>query len=149
MVCFSADLFEIYPLILAGYDLKNALIAYVRETFPSFEPVDLGTHSKDSVDYPIFGHSVGKAVVQEHSKGVVVCGTGIGISIAANKVPGVRCALCHDVTTAKLCREVSILYIFSIIAFCSYIFSIMMLMFYQLEHVLLDSKSPKTFFLPS
>ena len=88
--------------------MKNALIAYVKETFGDFEPVDLGTHSSDSVDYPVYGHAVGKAVVQENTLGVVVCGTGIGISISANKVPGVRCALCHDITTARLCREVLI-----------------------------------------
>ena len=60
----------------------------------------------ESVDYPHYGRAVGNSVVnKEADYGIVVCGTGIGISIAANKVKGVRCALCHNTTTARLTRE--------------------------------------------
>ena len=60
----------------------------------------------ESVDYPEYGKAVGNAVVNNEGElGIVVCGTGIGISIATNKVKGVRCALCHDITTARLSRE--------------------------------------------
>ena len=65
-----------------------------------------GTHSQESVDYPTYGKEVAKAVVSgEGTFGIVVCGTGIGISIATNKVKGIRCALCHNTTTARLTRE--------------------------------------------
>ena len=70
------------------------------------EVIDCGTHTEDSCDYPIYGKAVADAVAQgQVEKGIVICGTGIGISIAANKVNGVRCSLCHDVTTARLTRE--------------------------------------------
>ena len=65
----------------------------------------LGTHSEDSVDYPVYGHAVAKAVADGScEKGIVICTTGIGISIAANKVPGIRCALCSDSLSAKMTR---------------------------------------------
>lgn len=68
--------------------------------------MDLGTNSTDSVDYPEFGHAVGHAVADKKAEfGIVICGTGIGISIAANKVPGVRAALCTNTTMARLTRE--------------------------------------------
>ena len=71
-----------------------------------YEVLDLGTNSTDSVDYPEFGHAVGHAVADKKAEfGIVVCGTGIGISIAANKVPGVRAALCTNTTMARLTRE--------------------------------------------
>lgn len=89
----------------AGYDLKTLLI----ETLSGWghDVVDEGTDSATrSVDYPDFGAAVGRAVVQGRADlGVAVCGSGIGISIAANKVPGVRAALVHDVTSARLARE--------------------------------------------
>ena len=67
---------------------------------------DLGTSSEQSVDYPDYGRAVGKRVVSRQADfGIAVCGTGIGISIAANKVPGVRAALAHDLNTARLARE--------------------------------------------
>jgi ribose 5-phosphate isomerase B len=89
----------------AGYDLKAALGKHLADG--GHEVVDLGTNSPDvSVDYPNFGEAVGQAVVGEQvDLGLCVCGTGIGISIAANKVPGIRAALVHDVTTAGLARE--------------------------------------------
>ncbi|KAH7832075.1 ribose 5-phosphate isomerase [Monocercomonoides exilis] len=89
----------------AGYEMKQALISFIKDRFHQYEVIDVGTSSTDSVDYPIFGHKVGQAVVENKCKGIVICGTGIGISIAANKIQGVRCALCHDATTARLCRE--------------------------------------------
>ncbi|GAC1446617.1 MAG: ribose 5-phosphate isomerase B [Pyrinomonadaceae bacterium] len=70
------------------------------------EVVDKGTKDLQSVDYPDFGAAVGRAVVNgEVERGVVMCGSGIGISIAANKVPGVRAALCWNEETARLARE--------------------------------------------
>jgi ribose 5-phosphate isomerase B len=70
------------------------------------EVVDLGTYSAESVDYPEYGIKCAEAVAKgEAEKGIVVCGTGIGISIAANKVKGIRCALCTSVEMAKLSRE--------------------------------------------
>ena len=66
---------------------------------------DFGTHNSDSVDYPVYGKKVAEAVKSgEYEKGILVCGTGIGISIAANKVKGIRAALCHDVFSAKMTR---------------------------------------------
>lgn len=71
-----------------------------------YEVVDLGCNSNDSVDYPDFGSACARMVAnKEVDFGIVMCGTGIGISIAANKVKGIRCALCTDVTMAKLTRE--------------------------------------------
>jgi ribose 5-phosphate isomerase B len=67
---------------------------------------DLGTSSEESVDYPDYGKAVGEQVISKQADlGIAVCGSGIGISIAANKVPGIRAALSHDVNTARLARE--------------------------------------------
>ncbi len=88
----------------AGFDLKETLKADLIEQ--GHDVVDLGTHTLDSVDYPDFGRKTGEAIAAgEAQVGVIVCGTGIGISIAANRVPGARTALCHDITTARLSRE--------------------------------------------
>lgn len=89
----------------AGYDLKEILAASLREQ--GYEVLDLGaTDATTSVDYPDFGAAVGHAIADGRAElGICVCGTGIGISIAANKVAGVRAALVHDVTTARLARE--------------------------------------------
>ncbi len=87
-----------------GYELKEQIKSYLLEK--NIQLDDLGTHTKDSVDYPDYGKKVGKAVVSGHYDfGIVLCGTGIGISIAANKVKGVRAALVYDETTARLARE--------------------------------------------
>ncbi len=89
----------------AGFDLKAKLADELRSS--GYEVLDLGTKdAATSVDYPDFGAAVAEAVASGKADGgVVVCGTGIGISIAANRTPGVRAALCHDETTARLCRE--------------------------------------------
>lgn len=89
----------------AGFDLKATLAKHLADG--GHQVIDLGTDSPDvSVDYPTYGAAVGRAVVEGRAdQGVCVCGTGIGISMAANKVPGVRAALVHDVTTASLARR--------------------------------------------
>jgi len=88
----------------AGYALKTEVLAHLAAA--GHEVDDLGTESAEvSVDYPLFGRSVGEAVADGRAeRGVCVCGSGIGIGIAANKVPGVRAAVVHDVTSARLAR---------------------------------------------
>jgi len=87
-----------------GYELKEKIKLHLLNK--GIEIIDKGTYSLDSVDYPKYGRIVGESVVSgEGELGIVICGTGIGISIAANKVKGVRCALCHNTTTARLTRE--------------------------------------------
>ena len=88
----------------AGYPLKVAVKDKLLKE--GFEVVDFGTDSVESVDYPGYGKAVGKAVADgEAEKGIVICGSGIGISIAANKVKGVRCALCTSVEMAEMSRR--------------------------------------------
>ncbi|MDP9454058.1 MAG: ribose 5-phosphate isomerase B [Actinomycetota bacterium] len=88
----------------AGFSLKQELAAFLAEGGHEIE--DLGTTGDERVDYPDFGAAVGRAVASGSSElGVCVCGTGIGISIAANKVDGVRAAVVHDVTSARLAKE--------------------------------------------
>ena len=88
----------------AGPPLKAVLKAELEQR--GYTVLDLGTHGDDSVDYPDFGRAVGEAVASgQAGRGIVICGTGIGISIAANRIAGVRAAVCHDVTSAKLARE--------------------------------------------
>ena len=87
-----------------GFRLKNEIISYLKDK--KIEYKDLGTYSDESVDYPDFGQAVGLAVASgEFDRGIVICGTGIGISIAANKVSGIRAALCGDCFSAKASRE--------------------------------------------
>jgi len=88
----------------AGYALKAYVKDFVQEL--GHEIIDLGPESADRVDYPDFAKKCAEAVLaNEGSFGILICGTGIGISIAANKVPGIRAALCHDTYTAKLTRQ--------------------------------------------
>ncbi len=88
----------------AGVELKAALKEEL--TALGFKPLDLGTNSSDSVDYPDFGHALAQAITTKKAKaGVAICGTGIGISIAANRHAGIRAGLAHDENTAKLSRE--------------------------------------------
>lgn len=87
-----------------GLQLKNALIKNMEGQ--GYEVVDFGTYTTDSCDYPDYASEAAKAVASgECEKGVVVCGTGIGVSIVANKVKGIRCALVHDVFSAKATRQ--------------------------------------------
>ena len=87
-----------------GYELKNFLIRHLEEK--GMEYRDFGCNNTDSCDYPEYGHAVAKSVASgECEKGIVICSTGIGISIAANKVKGIRAALCTNSLMAKLTRE--------------------------------------------
>ena len=84
--------------------LKNAVKAHLEKK--GYEVCDYGTYTLDSCDYPDFAEKAAKAVASgECEKGIVMCTTGIGISIAANKVKGIRCALLHDTWSAKMTRE--------------------------------------------
>lgn len=86
-----------------GYELKLEIIEYLKKKGMAYK--DFGCDSTESVDYPVYGKAVAKAVAEgECEKGILVCGTGIGMSIVANKVPGVRCALCTDCFSAEVTR---------------------------------------------
>ncbi|HEY7202940.1 MAG TPA: ribose 5-phosphate isomerase B [Methylomirabilota bacterium] len=88
----------------AGYGLKEALKAWLINH--GYQVLDLGTHSAESVDYPDYAALVAESVVDHKvERGLLICGTGIGMSMAANKVPGVRAALCGDLYTARMSRE--------------------------------------------
>ena len=88
----------------AAYSFKEEIKAYLTEL--GHEVVDKGCHSPSRCDYPHYGIAVGEAVVSgECERGVAICGSGIGISIAANKVKGVRCALCSEPYSARLSRN--------------------------------------------
>lgn len=87
-----------------GYLLKEEIKKYLNQR--NIEVLDLGTDSEKSVDYPEFGHACAEAVVSgKADRGIVCCGTGIGISIAANRTKGIRCALCTDAGMAELTRK--------------------------------------------
>ena len=86
-----------------GYDLKEVIISHLKEQ--GIECKDYGCADKNSCDYPIYGRAVAEAVAGgECEKGIVICTTGIGISITANKIRGIRCALCHDCFSAEATR---------------------------------------------
>lgn len=86
-----------------GYDLKEKIKEWLMAN--AYEVDDKGTYSKDSCDYPVFAKAVAKDVAEGKSeRGIVVCTTGIGVSITANKVKGIRCALCHNEHTATMTR---------------------------------------------
>lgn len=88
----------------AATALKFEIMEYVKSL--GHEVINFGTDTNDSCDYPEFGEKVGRAVVAgEADCGILICGTGVGISIAANKVNGVRAAVCSDSTTARLVKE--------------------------------------------
>ena len=83
----------------AGYALKGSVVAFLREL--GHEVADIGTHSEEQVDFPDIAAALCASVnAGEAERGIMVCGTGVGASIAANKVPGIRAALCHDVYSA-------------------------------------------------
>lgn len=95
-VAFAAD--------HAGFELKNLLRDELKAQ--GYAVIDLGTNSSDSVDYPDFGRKLGETVASGQAQfGVAVCGSGIGISIAANRIPGCRAALCGDSLMARLSRQ--------------------------------------------
>jgi ribose 5-phosphate isomerase B len=88
----------------AGFELKEEIKAFLKST--GFEPIDLGTFTEDSVDYPDYGILVAEKVSRgEMEKGILICGTGIGMSIVANKFPGVRAALVNDLYSSRCSRE--------------------------------------------
>ena len=88
----------------AGYELKDALIAWLREA--GHAAIDLGTNGPESVDYPDFGARLARAIESgEAERGIAVCGSGIGISIAVNRNPACRCARVDDPLSAQLARE--------------------------------------------
>lgn len=87
-----------------GYELKEEVKVFLKKE--GVEYIDYGTNSLESVDYPEFGKKVAEAVKDEEcDRGIVICGTGIGISISCNKVKGIRCALCSDTYSARMSVE--------------------------------------------
>lgn len=88
----------------AGFELKEKVKSLLKEL--NYEVVDFGTHTSDSVDYPLIAKSLANAVrSKDPERGILVCGTGIGMSIAANKVRGIIAAPCYDAETARLARQ--------------------------------------------
>jgi len=87
-----------------GFGLKEHLKKFLEER--GYKVIDLGTHSEDPVDYPVYGKACADAVISGAAeKGIVICGTGIGVSIAANKGKGIRCALCTDIHMASMAKR--------------------------------------------
>jgi len=87
-----------------GFELKETIRVHLERQGIIVQ--DFGTHSNDSVDYPKYGFAVGNAIIKgEADLGIVVCGTGLGISIAANKIPGIRAAVCTETFSARMARE--------------------------------------------
>lgn len=85
-------------------ELKNEIAAYLREK--GYEVINFGVDSSERCDYPVYGEKVGRAVANgEADLGIAICGTGVGISLAANRVPGVRAVVCSEPYSAKLSRE--------------------------------------------
>ncbi|MGE5390464.1 MAG: ribose 5-phosphate isomerase B [Deltaproteobacteria bacterium] len=87
----------------AGFNLKKEIIMMLE--YKGYGVLDCGCFSVDSVDYPDIAEAVGEAVLKDGIFGIVICGTGIGISIAANKIPGIRAALCGEPFSARMARE--------------------------------------------
>ncbi len=87
-----------------GFNYKNKIIKYLEDK--GYETIDVGTYTQESCDYPEIAHKVAKLVAtKEAEKGILICGSGIGMSIAANKTKGIRAALCTETTSARLSRE--------------------------------------------
>ena len=87
-----------------GFDLKENIIAYLIKK--GLEVDNFGAHSADSVDYPDYGIKLAQAIIDnKFVRGILICGTGVGMSIVVNRFPGIRGTLCSDVYTAKMCRE--------------------------------------------
>ncbi len=88
----------------AGYNLKLIIMEYLQQNNLIYK--DYGCYNEQSCDYPIYAKKVANAIINgECDKGILICGTGIGISIAANKMKGIRAALCHDCFSAQACRQ--------------------------------------------
>lgn len=87
----------------AGVEQKSEIIALLNES--GIESIDCGCFSTDSVDYPDIAEEVAAQVLEKNIPGIIICGTGIGISIAANKIPGIRAALCSDPFSAEMARR--------------------------------------------
>ncbi len=86
-----------------GYELKTEIMAHLKEKGIEFK--DFGSYTKESCDYPVYAKKVAESILnKECNLGILVCGTGIGISITANKIKGIRAALCHDVFSAEATR---------------------------------------------
>ncbi|MCD8378195.1 MAG: ribose 5-phosphate isomerase B [Candidatus Gastranaerophilales bacterium] len=86
-----------------GYNLKSALKLFLEDL--GYNVDDIGTYSPESCDYPPIAVKLAKKVLQSDDKGILICGTGIGMSIAANKIKGIRAALCNDTFSARMTRE--------------------------------------------
>lgn len=86
----------------AGFKLKEELKEYIQQL--GHEVEDYGTNSEESVDYPLIGHKVAKDVAKNKARGILICGSGIGMSVVANKVKGIRAAVCHNEYTAEVSR---------------------------------------------
>ena len=87
-----------------GFELKESIITFLLKK--GWEVDNLGAHGIDSVDYPDYGIKVAKAIIDKKIvRGILICGTGVGMSIVVNRFPGIRGTLCSDVYTAKMCRE--------------------------------------------
>lgn len=88
----------------AGYELKEKIKAFLKEK--NLEILDAGTNNSDSVDYPDYAERVAEAVASDRfDRGIIVCGSGIGVAMTANKIPGIRAAVCNDVESARLSRQ--------------------------------------------
>ena len=87
----------------AGVEQKSEIIAFLKDS--GIETIDCGCFSADSVDYPDIAEAVAAQVLEKSIPGIIICGTGIGISIAANKIPGIRAALCSDPFSAEMARR--------------------------------------------
>ncbi len=88
-----------------GFDLKESCKAYL-ESSPDYVVTDIGVFSRDSADYPEVGHKAARGVAEgKYLRGILICGTGLGMSIVANRYKGVRAALCHNLFTARMSRQ--------------------------------------------
>ncbi|MBW2975512.1 ribose 5-phosphate isomerase B [Candidatus Woesearchaeota archaeon] len=87
----------------AGFELKEKIRQYLKEI--RYDTEDVGAYSEEAVDYPLIAKKAAKKAAKSSSKGILVCGSGIGMCIAANKIKGIRAALCYDRYTAKAARE--------------------------------------------
>lgn len=87
-----------------GYGLKNEILKFIKDEL-KLEIEDMGCYSEESVDYPFYANEVCRKVVENNGIGILMCGTGIGISMSANKIDGIRCGLCSEEYSAKMTRK--------------------------------------------